>query len=94
MFGVPLDDHANVFCDNEAVYKNASFAASTLKKKHNSIAYHKVQECVASAALVIFKEDSGSNLSDILTKSLKKDQRVYLRSRIMHTGKVKSIKKN
>ena len=94
MFGVPLDEHANVFCDNEAVYKNASFAASTLKKKHNSIAYHKVRECVASAALVIFKEDSGSNLADILTKSLKKLQRVYLRSRIMYTGKVKAIKRN
>lgn len=92
MFGIPIDGHANVFCDNEAVYKNSSIAASTLKKKHNSIAYHKVRECVASNTLIIYKEESGSNLADILTKSLAKAQRVYLRERIMHKEKVKSIK--
>jgi hypothetical protein len=92
MFGIPIEGPANVFCDNEAVYKNASIAASTLKKKHNSIAYHKVRECVASGILIIFKEDSGSNLADILTKALGKLQRVYLRSRIMYTDRVKITK--
>lgn len=92
MFGIPIDDYANVFCDNEAVYKNASFASSTLKKKHNSVAYHKVRESVAARVLLIHKEDSGSNLADILTKNLPKHLRVYLRERIMYTGKVNSIK--
>ena len=92
MFGIPLEGPANVFCDNEAVYKNSSIAASTLKKKHNSIAYHKVRECVASGILIIYKEDTGSNLADILTKALGKIQRVYLRERIMHTAKVNIIK--
>ena len=92
MFGVPLEGPANVFCDNEAVYKNSSMAASTLKKKHNSIAYHKTRECVASGVMKVFKEDSESNLADILTKSLGKNKRVYLRSRIMFDQKVKSIK--
>ena len=32
MFGVPLDGPANVFCDNEAVYKNTVIPESTLKK--------------------------------------------------------------
>ena len=37
MFGVPLEGPTNVFCDNEAVFKNASQPDSTLKKKHISI---------------------------------------------------------
>ena len=40
MFGVPIDGPANVYCDNEAVYKNTTIPESTLKKKHHSIAYH------------------------------------------------------
>ena len=92
MFGIPIEGPANVFCDNEAVYKNSSIAASTLKKKHNSIAYHKVRECVACGVLIVYKEESGSNLADILTKCLAKAQRIYLRERIMYNEKVKIIK--
>ena len=40
MFGIPIDGAANVYCDNEAVYKNTSIPESVLKKKHHSIAYH------------------------------------------------------
>ena len=93
MFGIPLDGAANVFCDNEAVCKNSSVAESVLKKKHNSIAYHKVRECVAARIIRIYKEDSESNLADILTKSLGREKRIYLRSRIMYDEKVKNIKK-
>ena len=31
MFGIPVYGPCNVFCDNEAVYKNTSFAESTLR---------------------------------------------------------------
>jgi hypothetical protein len=92
MFGIPIDGRANVFCDNEAVYKGASIGASTLKKKHNSIAYHKVRECTASNILMVYKEETGSNLADILTKALGKEQRLYLRQRIMYNQKVKILK--
>ena len=46
MFGIPIVGPSNVFCDNESVYKNASFADSQLKKKHQSICFHRVRECV------------------------------------------------
>ena len=88
MMGIPLDGLANVFCDNEAVYKNAIFTDSTLKKKHNSVAYDKVRESVAAEILVVIKEDSGSNLADILIKSLPLDKRKYLQERIMIDEKV------
>ena len=40
-FGVPIDGSDNVFCHNEAVYNNTITRESFLKKKHNSIAYHR-----------------------------------------------------
>ena len=89
MFGIPLEGAANVFCENEAVCKNSSIAASTLKKKHNSIAYHKVRESIAAGIVNIFKENGETNLADILTKALGKEKRIFMRSRIMHIEKVK-----
>ena len=83
MFGIPIVGPANVFCDNESVYRNASFAESTLKKKHNSICFHRVRECVASGIMVVHKVDTHFNLSDILTKSLPASQRIELRKKIM-----------
>lgn len=82
MFGIPVEGPANVFCDNEAVYKNVSHSESTLKKKHNSICYHRVRECVAAGILVVHKVDSEYNLADILTKALPAPKRLALRERI------------
>jgi hypothetical protein len=83
MFGIPLTGPANTFCDNEAVYKNTAFAESTLKKKHNSICFHRVRECVASGMMIVHKVDTKFNLADILTKSLPANLRVGLRRQIM-----------
>jgi hypothetical protein len=83
MFGVELDGPANIFCDNESAYKSVSNADSRLKKKHNSICYHKVRECVAAGILTVMKEDTNTNLADILTKSLSSEKRVQMRKMIM-----------
>ena len=83
MFGIPIESPTDVFCDNEAVYRNTAFAESTLKKTHNSICYHRVRECVAAGILIIHKVDSRFNLADILTKSLPNLDRKRLRSYIM-----------
>jgi hypothetical protein len=48
MFGVPIEGPANVFCDNKSVATNSTVPTSTLKKKHNSIAYRRVREAVAA----------------------------------------------
>jgi hypothetical protein len=70
MMGVPLDGPANVFCDNEAVVKNTTQPESTLKKKHNDIAYHRFREAQAAGTIRTTKEDGESDLADILTKCL------------------------
>ena len=68
MMGIPLDGPTNVFCDNESVFKNSTRPESTLKKKHNAIAYHRTREAVASGIVRLAKEDGRFNLADVLTK--------------------------
>ena len=70
MFGIPIEGPTNIFCDNEAVTKNTIFPESTLKKKHNSIAYHRSREAVAAGTIRVTKEDGKTNLADVLTKPL------------------------
>jgi hypothetical protein len=78
MFGVPVEGPTNMFCDNEAVYKNASTPESQLRKKHHSISYHMSREAVASGAIRIAKEDTETNLADLFTKVLPKPRRELL----------------
>jgi hypothetical protein len=58
------------FCDNEAVVKNINAPESTLKKKHVAICYHRCREAVAAITMSAAKEDTGTNLDDIITKCL------------------------
>ena len=83
MFGIPVIGPANVFCDNESVYNNATRVSAQLRKKHNSICFHRVRENVASLVQMIYKVDSKYNLADILTKPLPAHTRVFLRRMIM-----------
>lgn len=53
VFGIPIDGPANVFCDNTSVVTNSTVPDSTLKKKHNAIAYHRVWEAVAAGTIWI-----------------------------------------
>ena len=78
MFGVPVKGHTNMFCNNEAVYKNASMPESQLRKKHHSISYHMSREAVAGGSCRIAKEDTDTNLVDLFTKVLPKPRREKL----------------
>ena len=68
MFGVPIEGPTNIFCDNEAFYKNFSIPESTSRKKHHSIAYHRNREAVAAMTCRIAKKNTKTNLSDLFTK--------------------------
>ena len=78
MFGVPIDGPTNIFCDNEAVYKNTSLPESTLKKKHHAISYHRCREAVAAGTVRVAKEGTKTNLSDLFTKLLPQPRREEL----------------
>jgi hypothetical protein len=84
MFGIPIEESTNVFCDNEAVTKNCSIPESTLKKKHHSICYHHNREAVASGAVRVAKEDTATNLSDVFTKILGRIERACKFDKFMY----------
>ena len=69
-FEQPIDGPTNTFCDNNSVVQNVTRPESVLQKKHNSIAYHKVRESVASTAMRVLHEPGATNLADLLTKWL------------------------
>lgn len=73
MMGVPICGPTNGFCDNKSVVTNVTVPHSTLNKRHNYIAYHKVREAVAQQSVRIAHELGRFNMSDVLTKFLPKD---------------------
>jgi len=75
---------ANVFCDNQGMVNNTTLPESVLTKKHNQICYHRVREAVAANIIRIAKEDSSTNLADILTKPLGLPQRHFLLQCILY----------
>jgi len=75
MFGIPIDGPAQVYGDNNAVILNSSVPESTLKKKHHSVNYNYVRECVAAGIGLVFKVDTNDNLADLFTKVLDKVKR-------------------
>jgi len=86
MFGVPIDGPADVFCDNQGVVNNMSLPHSTLGKKHNAINYHAVREAAAAGILRVVKEDTETNLADILTKLLNQPRREMLLGGIVYAA--------
>mmetsp|Transcript_15766 Transcript_15766/g.22513 ORF Transcript_15766/g.22513 Transcript_15766/m.22513 type:complete len:89 (+) Transcript_15766:4260-4526(+) len=70
MMGIPIDGPVNTFCDNDSVVKKVTNPASTLTKKHNAIAYHKVRESVAAFIQQIAYEPGKYNVADMLTNIL------------------------
>ena len=70
MMGIKFEPVTNILCDNLSVVINAQFPTSSLKKKHNVVAYHKVREAVAAGITRVGHIKGEHNLADILTKPL------------------------
>ena len=70
MLGVPIDGEVTMYGDNMGVIQSTSVPSSVLKKKHNSIAWHRLREAVASGVVDLIHVRSEWNLSDALTKGL------------------------
>jgi hypothetical protein len=70
MMGVEIHGPCNLFCDNNAVVSNSSVPESMLKKKHAAINYHRAREAIAAGVIRVAKEDTATNIADLLTKCL------------------------
>ena len=70
MLGVPVLEASVLIGDNQSVITSYSIPSSNLKKKHNSIAYHRIREAVAAGIVTLRYIKSSMNLADALTKAL------------------------
>jgi hypothetical protein len=66
--GVALDGPELMLADNMSVVLNTTVPSSVLKKKHNSIANHRVREAIAARIMIFAYIKSEENVSDVLTK--------------------------
>jgi hypothetical protein len=70
MLGVPLDGPAWMFGNNESVVKSAAIPHSSLMKRHNTLAYHRVREGIAAKILHFCHISGNKSSADVLTKFL------------------------
>ena len=52
MLGIPINGSASIFCDNMSVVMIITQPESTLKKKHNAIAYYRVAWVVSNCFIL------------------------------------------
>ena len=78
-----MEGSATMFGDNLSVVTNCTLSTSTLKKKHNAIAYHRVREAVAARVINLVHVLTKDNLADIMTKPLGPQQHYPLMSNFL-----------
>ena len=70
MLGIPIDGSASVFCNNMSLVMHTKMPESMLKKKHNTIVYHRVCKAGAARIIRITKVPTERNLVHMLSKPL------------------------
>ena len=86
MMGIPVNDPAYIYGDNQSVLFNTSIPDSTLKKKSQSIAYHFTREGSARDERRTVYANTNKNESDLLTKQLTacEKRRGFVRNLLHH----------
>ena len=68
--GIPIDREANLFSDNEVVWKNASWPDATLTNKHMSVCFHAVQGEIDTWIMPVGFVKGRNNLAGYLLKMM------------------------
>ena len=66
--GAPIAAKSLLFGDNRSVVTSATLPHSTLTKRHNIVAFHRVREAIAAKLMAFYWIQSAFNLSDMLSK--------------------------
>ena len=66
--GAPIGAKSFLFGDNRSVVTSATLPHSTLTKRHNIPAFHRVREAIAAKLMAFYWIQSAFNLSDMLSK--------------------------
>jgi hypothetical protein len=57
-----------MFGDNQSVVTNSTIPHSSLNKRHNALAYHRVREMIAAKVLSYYWIDGKDNPADVVSK--------------------------
>ena len=66
--GAPIGAKSFLFGDNRSVVTSATLPHSTLTRRHNILAFHRVREAIAAKLMAFYWIQSAYNLSDMLSK--------------------------
>ena len=66
--GAPIGAKSFSFSDNRSVVTSVTLPHSTLTKRHNILAFHRVREAIAAKLMAFYWIQSVYNLSDMLSK--------------------------
>ena len=91
MMGIPVDEPAFIFGDNQSVLANRTIPESRMKKKTQSIAYHFVQEGSARDESRTVYINTHDNVADMLTKPLPSGEKRWKFVRMLLRHLVPSI---
>lgn len=75
MLCVPLLGASWFFGDNKGMFQSSSIPHLKLSKQWNALSYHRVREAVVTKSIIFLHIDGRKNVSDILTKSLRSNDR-------------------
>ena len=84
MFGIPVDEPAFIYGENQSVLINVSAPESKLKKKIQSVAYHFVHEGCAADEWRTTYIHTLLNVSELITKSLSGEKRWRFVRMLLH----------
>jgi hypothetical protein len=66
--GVNVQGPVRILADSKSAVDSTSIPGSVLRKRHSSIAYHKVRESVAAGMVDLYHVGSTNNVADVFTK--------------------------
>ena len=86
MMGIPVEEPAFIFGDNQSVLANTINPGSTIKKKMHSIVFHFIREGCARKKWRTAYINTAENIADLLTKPIPSgEKRWHSMSKILHS---------
>ena len=88
MMGIPVEEPAFVFGDNQSVLANTTNPASTLKKKSNGVVFHHCREGSTRDEWRTAYVNTHDNVADLFTKPLPSGEKHwrFVRMLLHHVG--------
>jgi hypothetical protein len=84
LLGIEVTGPSVLLIDNQSVVANMTLPSGSLKKKHNSIAFHKVRFLVSAGVIMVAHVRGNYNVADVETKAVSAMVVWYLLSMLLY----------